>query len=84
MDGRIRLDGFVEVLCFALLVEEAVLVALRDEEVELEIAPRELHAAGDGCPLTESDRTVIERAISQRIATDNILLQHKSERLAVT
>ena len=59
MDGRIRLDGFIEMLRFALLVEEAVLVALGDKEVELEIAPCKLHASGDWCPLAEGDRFVV-------------------------
>ena len=59
-------------------------MALCDKEVELEIATGKLLAACNGRPLAESDRPVIRSAICQRIAADNILLEHKSERLAVT
>ena len=70
---------FIEALRFALLIEEAVLVALCNKEIKLEVAPRELHAARDRCPFAESDRFIISGAIGKRIATDNILLQHVSE-----
>ena len=65
---------------FALLVEEAVLVALGDEEVELEVAAGELHAAGDGGPLAESDGLVFGSAIGEGVATDDVLLEHIAER----
>ena len=70
---------FVETLHFALFVEEAVLVALCDKEIKLEVAPREVHAARNGCPLAESDGLVLGSAIGQCIAADDILLQHISE-----
>lgn len=79
MQWGIGAHRFVETLHFALLVEEAVLVALGDEEVELEVAARELHTAGDRRPLAESDGLVFGSAIGQRIAADDILLQHVSE-----
>ena len=47
-----------------------------DKEVKLEVAPRELHAARDGCPLAESDGLVLGSAIGQCVAADDILLQH--------
>lgn len=71
---------FVKALRFALLVEEAVLVALGDEEVELEVAAGELHTAGDGCPLAEDDRFVLGGAVGQCITADDILLEHVAER----
>lgn len=54
-------------------------MALGDEEVELEVAAGELHAAGDGGPLAESDGLVFGSAIGQRIAADDILLEHVAE-----
>ena len=80
MQWGIGAHGFVEALYFALFIEKAVLVALGDEEVELEVAPRELHVAGDGCPLAEGDRLVFCCAIGQRVAADDVLLQHVAER----
>lgn len=65
---------FVEALCLALLVEEGILVRLVNQKVELEVAPRELHAARDGRPFAERDRPVVRSAIGQRIATDDVLL----------
>ena len=79
MQRGIGAHWFIETLRLALLVEKAVLVTLRDEEVKLEIASRELHAACDGCPLAESDGLVLGSAIGQRITADDILLQHISE-----
>ena len=76
MDWWVRLDRLVEALRLALLVEEGILVCLVDKEVELEVAPRELHAARDRCPLAKSNRLAVRSAISQSIATDDILLQH--------
>ena len=64
---------------FALFVEKTVLMVFCDKEIKLEVAPRELHAARDGCPLAESDGLVLGSAIGQRIAADDILLQHVSE-----
>ena len=55
-----------------------------DKEVKLEVAPRELHAARDGSPLAESDGLVLGSAIGQRIAADDILLQHISEAFFIT
>ena len=69
---------------FALLVEEAVLVVFCDKEIKLEVAQRELHAARNGCPLTESDGLVLSSTIGQRIAADDILLQHVSEAFFIT
>ena len=76
--------GFVETLHFALFVEEAILVVFCDKEIKLEVAPRELHAARDGCPLAESDGLVFGSAIGQRIAADDVLLQHVSEAFFIT
>ena len=67
---------FVKALCFALLVEEGILMCLVDKEVKLKVAPRKLHTPRDGSPFTEGDRLIIRSAIGQRIATDNILPQH--------
>ena len=58
-------------------------MALCDKKVKLEVAPRELHAAGDGCPFAEGDRLALGGAIGQRIAADNILLQHVSEAFVI-
>ena len=55
-------------------------MALGDEKVKLEIASRELHAARDGCPLAEDYGLVLSSAIGQRIAADDILLEHVAER----
>ena len=79
MQRWIGTHRFVETLHFALFVEKTVLVVFCDKEVKLEVAPRELHAARDGCPLAESDGLVLGSAIGQRIAADDILLQHISE-----
>lgn len=75
----IGLYGLIEALHFALLVEEAVLVALGDEEVELEIATGELHTAGDRRPLAEGDGLVLGGAVGEGVAADDVLLQHVSE-----
>ena len=79
MQWWIGTHRLVETLHFALFVEKAVLVVFCDKEVKLEVAPRELHAARDGCPLAESDGLVLGSAIGQRVAADDILLQHISE-----
>ena len=84
MQWWIGTHRLVETLHFALLVEEAVLVALRDEKVKLEIAPRELHTARDGCPLAEDDGLILGCAIGQRIATDDVLFQHVSQAFFIT
>ena len=76
MQWWIGTHRLVETLHFSLLVEEAVLVVFCDKEVKLEIAPRELHAARYGCPFAEDDRFVLGGAIGQRIAADDILLEH--------
>ena len=83
MQRGIGAHGFIETLRLALLVEKAVLVALCDEEVKLEVAPRELHAARYGCPLAEGDGLVLGGTIGQRIAADDILLQHVSEAFVI-
>lgn len=70
---------FVEALLFALLVEEAVLVALGDEEVELEVAAGELHTARDGGPLAEDDGFVLGGAVGESVAADDVLLEHVAE-----
>ncbi len=80
MQWGIGAHGFVEALHFALLVEEAVLVALGDEEVELEVATGELHAAGDGGPLAEDDGLVVGGAVGEGVAADDVLLEHIAER----
>ena len=80
MQRGISVYRFVEALHLALLVEEAVLVALGDEEVELEVAAGELHTAGDGCPLAEDDRFVIGGAVGEGVAADDVFLQHVAER----
>lgn len=64
----------------ALLVEEAVLVALGDEEVELEVATGELHAAGDGGPLAEDDGFVVGGAVGEGVAADDVFSEHVAER----
>lgn len=79
MQWWIGTHRLVETLHFALLVEEAVLVALGDEEVELEVAARELHTARNGCPLAEGDGLVLGGAVGQCIAADDVLLEHIAE-----
>ena len=79
MQWWIGTHRFVETLHFALFVEEAVLVVFCDKEIKLEVAPRELHIARDRCPLAESNGLVLGSAIGQRIAADDILLQHISK-----
>jgi len=79
MKWRIGAYWLIKALHLSLLIEEAVLMALCHKEVELEIATGKLHAARYRCPLAESDRLTLGGAICQRIATDNILLQHISE-----
>ena len=71
---------FIEALGLALLVEEAVLVALGDEEVELEVAAGELHTASDRGPLAEGDGLVLGGAVGEGVATDDVLLEHIAER----
>lgn len=83
MQWWIGTHRLVETLHFALLVEEAVLVALCDEEIKLEVAPRELHTARYWCPFAESDGLVLGSAIGQRIAADDVLLQHISEAFVI-
>ena len=67
---------FIKALCFALLVEEGILVRLVDQKVELEVAPRELHAARNGCPFAEGDGLAIGSALGEGVATVDVLLQH--------
>ena len=76
MQRGIGAHWFIETLRLALLVEKAVLVTLRDEEVKLEIASRELHTARYGCPFAEDNGLVLGSAIGQCVAADDILLQH--------
>ena len=80
MQWGISVYRFVEALHLALLVEEAVLVALGDEEVELEVAPGKLQAARDGCPLTEDDGLVLGGAVGEGVAADDVLPEHVAER----
>lgn len=75
MQWWIGTHRFVKTLHFALLVEEAVLVALCDKEIKLEVAPRELHTASYWCPLAESYRLILSCAIGQCIAADDVLLK---------
>ena len=84
MQWWIGTDRFVEALCLALLVEEGILVCLVDKEIKLEVAPRELHAARYRCPFAESDGLVLGSAIGQRIAADDVLLQHVSQAVFIT
>lgn len=79
MQWGIGAHRFVETLHFALLVEEAVLVAFCDKEIKLEVTPRELHDTGDGRPLAESDGLVLGGAVGQCVTTDDILLEHVAE-----
>lgn len=80
MQRGISVYRFVKALRFALLVEKAVLVALGDEEVELEVAAGELHTARDGGPLAEGDGLVLGGAVGEGVAADDVLLEHKAER----
>ncbi len=73
MQWGIGAHGFVETLGLALLVEKAVLVALGDEEVELEVATGELHTAGDRRPFAEGDGLVLGGAVGEGIAADDVL-----------
>ena len=84
MQWWIGTHRLVETLHFALLVEEAVLVALCDEEIELEVAPRELHTARNGCPLAESDGLVLGGAVGQCIAADDVFSEHVAETFFIT
>ena len=79
MQWRIGAHRLIKALRFALLIKEAVLVALGDEKIKLEVAPRELHTASDRCPLAEGDRLALGSAIGQRIAANNVLLQYVSK-----
>lgn len=79
MQWGIGAHRFVETLHFALLVEEAVLVALGDEEVELEVAAGELHTAGDGCPFAEGDGLVLDGSVSEGVAADDVFSEHVAE-----
>ena len=79
MQRGISVYRFVEALHLALLVEEAVLVALGDEEVELEVATGELHTAGDGCPLAEGDGLVLGGSVGEGVAADDVLSEHVAE-----
>ena len=63
MQWRIGAYWFVEALRLSFLVEEAVLVALGDKEIKLEVTPRELHTAGNRCPFAEGDGLVFSSAI---------------------
>ena len=54
-------------------------MALGDEEVELEVAPGELHTAGDGGPLAEDDGFVLGGAGGEGVAADDVLLEHIAE-----
>ncbi len=80
MHRWIRPYRFIETLGLALLVEEAVLVALGDEKVELEVAAGELQAAGDGGPLAEDDGLVLGGAVGEGVAADDVLPEHVAER----
>ena len=84
MQWWIGTHRLVETLHFALFVEKAVLVALCDKKIKLEVAPRELHTARDGCPFAENDGLVLGSAIGQRVAADDILLQHVLEAFFIT
>lgn len=79
MQWGIGAHRFVEILRFSLLIEEAVLVALRNEEIKLEVAPGELHAAGDGGPLAEDDGLVVGGAVGECVAADDILSEYIAE-----
>jgi len=79
MHRWIRPYRFIETLHFALLVEKAVLVALGDEEVELEVATGELHTASDGCPFAEGDGFILGRSVGEGVAADDVFLEHVAE-----
>ena len=51
-------------------------MCLVDQEVELEVTSRELHAARNGRPFAERDRLAVGSAIGEGIATDDVLLEH--------
>ena len=59
-------------------------MGLVDEEVELEVAPGELHAAGDGCPLAEGDGPAVGGAIGEGVAADDVFLEHISQTLRIS
>ena len=84
MQRGISVYRLVKALRFALLVEEAVLVALGDEEVELEVATGELHTAGDGGPFAEDDGLVLGGAVGEGVAADDVLFQHVSQAFFIT
>jgi len=69
----------VEALRFTLFIEKAVLVALGDKEIKLEITTRKLHATGNRRPLAEADRLVFCGTVSQRITADDVLPKHVAE-----
>ena len=79
MQRGISVYRFVKALRFALLVEEAVLVALRNEEVELEVAAGELHTTRNGCPLAESDGLVLGGSVGEGVAADDVFSEHVAE-----
>lgn len=79
MQWGIGTHRFVKALHFALLVEEAVLVALGDEEVELEVAAGKLHTAGDRGPLAEDDGLVLGGAVGEGVAADDVFSEHVAE-----
>lgn len=83
MQRGISVYRFVEALYLALLVEKAVLVALGDEEVELEVAAGELHTARDGGPLAEDDGFILGGAVGEGVAADDVLSEYIAEREAV-
>ena len=79
MQWGIGAHRLIETLHFALLVEETVLVALRDEEIELEVAAGELHTARDGGPLAEDDGLVLGGAVGEGVSADDVLPEHVAE-----
>lgn len=79
MQWGIGAHRLIETLHFALLVEETVLVALRDEEIELEVAAGELHDPSDGSPLAEGDGFILGRSVGECVAADDVLLEHVAE-----
>ena len=79
MQWGIGAHWLIETLCPALLVEEAVLVALGDEKVELEVTAGELHTAGDGGPLVENDGLVLGGAVGEGVAADDVFSEHVAE-----
>ena len=79
MQWGIGAHRLIEALHFALLVEEAVLVALGDEEVELEVAAGKLHTASDGCPFAEGDGLILGAAVGEGVAADDVFSEHVAE-----